>query len=172
MKQMRKTMRTTNRLAPVLPALLAAALLAGCAAPPAPAPAKEPADAAAIEQLGTRAEQALAAGELSEAGRLYVQLLAAAPNNTPAWYRLGIVYLRSGKPAYAQQAFERALQLDPSLTKAHANLALAHLGQFRESARQALAGRQISDDNRRALQALLADVNQVLPAETGPVMAR
>lgn len=146
-------------------ALAMTALTAGCATAPVPEPAKatEAADVAAIERMGSQAEAALAAGDLARAGQLYVELVAAAPNSTPAWYRLGIVYLRSGKPAYAQQAFERALQLDPSLSKAHANLALAHLGQFRASATVALAGRQISEDNRRALLALMADVDQVLP---------
>lgn len=145
--------------------LCLSALTAGCASAPMPGPEKAPdaADAATIERLGSQAEAALAAGDLAEAGRLYVQLVTAAPNNTPAWYRLGIVYLRSNNPAYAQQAFQRALQIDPSLSKAHANLALAHLGQFRQSATMALSGQQISEDNRRALQALLADVDQVLP---------
>jgi Flp pilus assembly protein TadD len=162
---MKNTMQNTMQVA----ALLCTLALAGCATPPAPAP--DPTDTAAVERLGTQAEQAMAAGQLVEAGRLYTELVKVAPTNVPGWYRLGVVYLRTGNPAYAQQAFETALSLDPKLTKAHANLALAHLGQFRQSARQALSSKDISDDNRRALQALLADVNQVLPPE-GQALAR
>lgn len=143
-------------------AALLAALAAGCATAPKPA-APAAGDSAAVQQLGVQAEEALANGDLVKAGQLYVQLVNADPNSVAGWYRLGTVYLRTNQPGYAQQAFERALALDPTLSKAHANLALAHLGLFRASANKALAGRQISDENRRALTALLHDVDQVLP---------
>ena len=150
----------------IVTAALAAILASGCTVQPhkQPDPATaQVAPAVDVEQLGVRAEQALAAGKLVEAGQRYVQLVTAAPDSVPGWYRLGIVYLRTNQPAYAQQAFERALALDPTLSKAHANLALAHLGQFRASATKALASGQISDENRRALTALVQDVEHVLP---------
>lgn len=155
-------------------AALAALLAAGCATPlpQAEQAAPPPASSADVEALGVRAEEALAAGRLVEAGQLYVQLVNAAPNSAPGWYRLGVVYLRTSQPAYAQQAFERALALDPSLGKAHANLALAHLGQFRAAAGKALASQQVSDENRRALAALLKDVEHVLPPADPMAAAR
>jgi Tfp pilus assembly protein PilF len=156
-------MKTTHYIAM---AALAAILASGCTVQPhkqSDAAPVQAAPAVDVEQLGMRAEQAMAAGKLVEAGQLYVQLVTAAPNSVPGWYRLGVVYLRTNQPAYAQQAFERALALDPSLAKAHANLALAHLGQFRVSAGKALASGQISEENRRALTALVQDVEHVLP---------
>lgn len=156
---------TNNVAYRIAAAVLATLLAAGCSTPlPQAEPAAPaPANAAEVAALGVRAEEALAAGRLVEAGQLYVRLVTVAPNSAPGWYRLGVVYLRTGQPAYAQQAFERAVALDPSLGKAHANLALAHLGQFRAAADKALASQQISDENRRALAALLLDVERVLP---------
>jgi Tfp pilus assembly protein PilF len=137
--------------------------LAGCATRPA-APVADATIPARMEELGALAEQAIAAGDLTSAGRLYVRLVTAYPDSAPGWYRLGTVYLRTSQPAYAQRAFEQALALDPSLQKAYANLALAHLAQFGDAARRAVASGQVSADNRRALASLLQDVEQTMPS--------
>ncbi|MGV7209606.1 tetratricopeptide repeat protein [Oxalobacteraceae bacterium A2-2] len=137
--------------------------LAGCATRPA-APVADAPIPAKMEELGALAEQAIAAGDLTSAGRLYVRLVTAYPDSAPGWYRLGTVYLRTNQPAYAQRAFEQALALDPSLQKAYANLALAHLAQFGDAARRAVASGQVSADNRRALTSLLQDVEQTMPS--------
>lgn len=146
-------------------AVLLCLQLAGCATTTPAASADTPIPAA-MEELGALAEQAIAIGDMRSAGRLYVRLVTAYPDSAPGWYRLGTVYLRTNQPGYAQQAFERALTLDPRLQKAYANLALAHLGQFREAAQRAVASGQISADNRRALTALLQDVELTMPSAT------
>lgn len=144
-------------------AALLCLLMAGCATTVPVATADTPIPAT-MEELGTLAEKAIAAGDMTSAGRLYVRLVTAYPDSAPGWYRLGTVYLRTNQPGYAQQSFERALVLDPRLQKAYANLALAHLGQFREAAQRAVASGQISADNRRALTALLQDVEMTMPS--------
>ncbi|WP_432382452.1 tetratricopeptide repeat protein [Duganella sp. P38] len=97
-------------------AVLLCLQLAGCATTTPAASADTPIPAA-MEELGALAEQAIAIGDMRSAGRLYVRLVTAYPDSAPGWYRLGTVYLRTNQPGYAQQAFERALTLDPRLQK-------------------------------------------------------
>ena len=113
-------------------------------------------------QLGIEAEHALAANRLIEAGALYVRIVSAYPNSAPAWFRLGTIYLRTNQLSAAQMAFEQSLRADPTLSKAHANLALAHLHQFRYAATRALSSPQVADANKAALRTLLVDVDHVL----------
>jgi tetratricopeptide (TPR) repeat protein len=140
-------------------AVLLSAQLAGCAAP-APAPADM--SPAQFEQLGMEAEHALAANDTVAAGKRYLRMVTAYPNHAPTLFRLGTVYLRTGQLEAAQRAFQECLRADPRMTKAHANLALAHLHQFRGAAKYAMASEQVSDANKEALRALLHDVDDVL----------
>jgi len=143
--------------------------LAGCASMTPKVP-EQPAETAMTEQemasLGVEAENRLAAGDRIGAATLYVRITKAYPNNAPAWFRLGIVYLRNEQPAYAQIAFENALRVDPALTKVHANLALAHLYQFRDAAIKAVASPQVPEGNKLALQSLIRDVDHALAPPT------
>jgi tetratricopeptide (TPR) repeat protein len=160
-------------------AMLTAAVFAlgGCAAAPsaqdgnAPAaPVTPPIQAMTREdadRLAQDAERALAAGRLVEGGAAYVRIVTVFPDDAHAWFRLGTVYLRTGQYGAAQMACERALRLDPGMAKAQANLALAHLHQFRAAAQPAIASPQVAQDNRRALAALLRDVDHALAPEAG-----
>ena len=149
--------------------MLCCSQFVGCAsAPPATAPAASQAE---VDQIGSEAERALAANDLAAAGRGYVRIVTGYPNNAPAWYRLGTIYLRTNQHRAAQNAFEQSLRADPNLTKAYANLAIAHLGQFRVAAKRAVASDQVADANRRALMALLEDVNHALPPTLAPAGA-
>lgn len=118
-------------------------------------------------QLAQDAERALAAGRLADGGAAYVRIVTVFPDDAHAWFRLGTVYLRTGQYGAAQMACERALRLDPEMAKAQANLALAHLYQFRAAARPAMTSPQVPEDNRRALAALLRDVDHALAPEAG-----
>jgi tetratricopeptide (TPR) repeat protein len=170
--------RNAAKAALALRAALVALALSGCSAMPAardqsapPAPASTPIQAMTREdavQLAQDAERALAAGRLVDGGAAYVRIVTVFPDDAYAWFRLGTVYLRTGQYGAAQMACERALRLDPAMAKAQANLALAHLYQFRAAAQPAIASPQVAQDNRRALAALLRDVDHALAPEAGP----
>lgn len=149
-------------------ALLAACLLAGgCATRPvadegyalAPGQTMTHADAASLAAL---AEKALAEGRLAEGGNAYVSIVTAYPDDGQAWFRLGTVYLRTQQYAAAQMACERALRADPGMGKAHANLALAHLHQFRGAAQIAIASSAVPEANRRAYASLVRDIDHAI----------
>ena len=57
-------------------------------------------------------------GQLEKAEALYRQL----PQFPESWNNLGALLKDSGKQQEAQQAFERALQLDPNIAEAKLNL--------------------------------------------------
>jgi Tfp pilus assembly protein PilF len=154
----------------LLTAVFAVSLLAGGCASSVP---RDPATIAAPGQTMTLDEAARLTGEaeqllfdrhLEQASALYARVVKAYPNNAQAWFRLGIIYLRGEQFQYAQQAFQQTLRADPRLTKAHANLALAHLHQFRAAAAQAVASPQVHSENRKALASLMRDIdNAVVP---------
>lgn len=157
-------------------ALLAACLVAGgCATRPMPDAGLEPAAGQSMTQgaaarLSVLAEKALAEGRLVEGGNVYVSIVTAYPDDAQAWFRLGTVYLRTQQYAAAQLACERALRADPGMGKARANLALAHLHQFRVAATVAVASTAVPEANRQALASLLRDVDHAVnPAVAAPV---
>lgn len=156
-------------------ALVLCSLLGGCATvapPPPPVPAAEQLTQAEMEALGAQAEQAIASGDYPNAIALYQRLLRAYPRSAPAWFRLGTVHLRVNQQRQAQYDFERALEADPSLSKAQANLALTHLKQFRTAAASAIASDQVSEANRTTLRSLMRDVDHALypPASLPPTV--
>ena len=154
--------------------LMATALLLTACASVAPPP--EPAEAPPVQtltradaaQLSREAERVLAAGRLADAGAAYIRVVTAFPDNAQAWFRLGTIYLRTGQYAAAQMACERALRFEPGMAKAQANLALAHLHQFRTSALLASSSPEVPAENRKALASLLRDVDHAV----GPVAPR
>lgn len=135
--------------------------LAGCASVPPPAPGSM-SDARA-QELATQAERALAANDVRKASERYIDLVAGQPDNAQAWFRLGTIYLRTNQLSAAQRAFEECLRADPSMTRANANLAMAHLAQFRMAAKRAVVSPGVTEANRAALLSLLEDVNHFLP---------
>jgi predicted Zn-dependent protease len=152
----------------VLPlAALAAALLGGCATEVRVDPATVLAPGQVLplqeaDRLVQEAETALAENRLSEANALYVRVVTAYPNRAQAWFRLGTVYMRGGQYGYAQRAFQETLRADPNISKAQANLALAHLQQFRAAAVAAVASPQVPEANRKALASLVRDFDHAL----------
>lgn len=170
-------MSVKHRSFVLMAALTAGLLAAGCASKPPLDPAAQlaPGQNMTLEeaaQLTGEAEQHIVARRLPQASSLYVRVVTAYPNNAQAWFRLGTVYLRGGEYGYAQQAFEHTLRADPRLTKAQANLALAHLHQFRAAASQAVVSPQVPDENRKALASLVRDVDHALtPGASSPATA-
>jgi len=170
-----------NRSFMVIAALSVSLLASGCASNPTLESAPEPAAPAAappaltVEEaavLAEEAEQHIAARRLTEANALYARIVKAFPNNAQAWFRLGTVYMRGGHYGYAQVAFQQALRADPLLTKSQANLALAHLHQFRAAAAQAVLSPQVPAENRKALASLVRDVDHAItPGGSTPATA-
>jgi len=120
-----------------------------------------------VDALGAQAEQEAGQGRYPEAIALYERVVNARPRNAQAWFRLGTVRIKARQMRMAQYAFERALQVDPDMSKAQANLALTHLYEFRVAAAEAIGSEQVSDANRATLRSLMRDVNQALfPAPT------
>ena len=147
--------------------LIVCCFLGGCGTPQ---PAVVPADQlsqADVDALIGQAEQDVAQGHYTQAIALYERVVTAGPRNAQSWFRLGTVRIKARQMRMAQYAFERALQIDPGMNKAQANLALTHLYEFRIAATQAIASEQVSDANRATLRSLMRDINQALfPAPT------
>lgn len=121
-----------------------------------------------ISQISANAEQAMVMQDYHKAIQLYQTVVKVNPTVAPAWFRLGIAYLRSDQLQQAQHAFEEAIRADPKMDKTYANLAMTHLLEFRVIAQKALQSDQVSDANRSALRSLIADVEHTLnlPAQT------
>lgn len=146
-------------------AVLLCALSGGCASVP-------PMPPALTDGLVVEAEQEITHGRLEHAASLYQRIVNDDPSRAEAWHRLGTLYLRMKKLDVAETAFEQALLADPALTKAHANLALTHLLQFRGAAALAVASNQVPEANRLALQAMLRDVDNALAPATDAKLGR
>ena len=167
-----------NRGAMSAAMLIAIATMAGCATPPPAVQAEVLAPSHSMTEaqrdaLGAQAEQAIAAADYAGAIILYQRIVKAYPNNAAAWYRMGIACLRGNQPELGQYAFGQALRADPSLTKSYANLALAHLTQFRTAAMQAVDSNQVAEANKVVLRSLLRDVDHALfPADAQPAAVK
>lgn len=141
----------------------ACSLLSGCTGLAGPSTVKPatPVDATA-DVLAAQADAASARGDLVGAVALYEQVAALAPERAVSWFRLGSAHLRNSQPKAAQTALEKAISLEPTSGRAQANLALAHLAQFRQAASVAIQSDQVSQANRAALASLLRDVDQMM----------
>ncbi|MES2877830.1 MAG: tetratricopeptide repeat protein [Pseudomonadota bacterium] len=79
----------------------------------------------------------LAGGKTPQALELAQQLLAGHQEDAPCWLFLGQVLQASGQPGEAEQAYRRALELDPWLIDAYRSMAM--LAQMRGDSQTALA---------------------------------
>ena len=77
------------------------------------------------------------AGQIDKAERLYRSL----PQFPQAWNNLGVLLKEAGKEAEARQAFQRALEADPTLAEAALNLGQPARSFWTEQHQKYLAGR-------------------------------
>jgi predicted Zn-dependent protease len=84
--------------------------------------AKEPGNAAVAAQLG---QKYVEANEFAKAEPLVKQVVTSNPNDASANYRYGWLLMRLQRPHAAEQYLIRTLQLDPKLTDAYGDLAIA-----------------------------------------------
>jgi tetratricopeptide (TPR) repeat protein len=75
-----------------------------------------------IQRVLDVAAQALRAGRLTEAARLYQQVVDADPTHADAWHMLGIAKVQSGDSAGAAESIRWAIALRPANPAYHANL--------------------------------------------------
>jgi tetratricopeptide (TPR) repeat protein/2-polyprenyl-3-methyl-5-hydroxy-6-metoxy-1,4-benzoquinol methylase len=66
------------------------------------------------------------AGRISDAERLYRQILAHDQNHIHSLYNLGLIYLQSGQPQPAVDLISRAVKLRGHMPEWHYNLAIAY----------------------------------------------
>jgi len=82
-----------------------------------------------IEQAIERGKQHHTAGDLTQAERIYQQILQSDPHQPDALHLLGVIALQLGKNDKAADLIAKALTLKPDFAKAHNNLGLALQGQ-------------------------------------------
>jgi tetratricopeptide (TPR) repeat protein len=114
---------------------------------------QEPDEASAAQTMLLALER-LAAGEAAEAQRILgrVEDKALAPEaSARRWYYLGVAAAQMGNTERAVKAWERALRIDPGLTRASDNLAAIHA--------QEAAARAESADWDAVLSSALAGLN-------------
>ena len=78
-----------------------------------------------IAQLKTMFDQALAlhqSGKLSEAGKLYGQILKHQPNHFGALHYLGVLALQSGKAEQGAELIQKSIVINPQNPQAHSHL--------------------------------------------------
>jgi tetratricopeptide (TPR) repeat protein len=83
-------------------------------------------------------------GQLAEAANAYRQILASHPDSIVAWTNLGNAESQLGNRAAAEEAFRRAVALDPSAADALNNLAWLLYEEKRLDEAETLAQRAVS----------------------------
>jgi cytochrome c-type biogenesis protein CcmH/NrfG len=129
--------------------------LSACAGHATLPTAKSPNDVARDEQAANRA---YAAGDLRHAADLYEAVVAAAPDDADAWYRLGNARFRLQKPDDAVAAYEQAVKIRPDHAQALYNLGVVRLKQAQAamiaSAQAGKPGDPLRRDSGRIAQRL------------------
>jgi tetratricopeptide (TPR) repeat protein len=100
-------------------ALLAALLLNGCA--------MLPGQQGNVYDLQREAQLAYGASEDDRAERLLLGLSRAAPNDPEAWFYLGNLYARTGRPELAVDAYQKTLMLNRGDARAWHNIGVVRL---------------------------------------------
>ncbi|MBF0256060.1 MAG: tetratricopeptide repeat protein [Gammaproteobacteria bacterium] len=110
-------------------ALLLLMALTGCQ----PGQVREGEPQGDLIELKQQAEAAYGAKDYAKALSLYQRLAAQVPKDALIWFRLGNVQARLNRPADAIASYEKAVLLDPSLSRAWHNMGLLQLRQSANS---------------------------------------
>ncbi|MBU1948483.1 MAG: sulfatase-like hydrolase/transferase [Candidatus Eisenbacteria bacterium] len=92
-------------------------------------------DESRMDALMVRAKSLAALNRLDEAHDSFEKLLRHQPEDAAAWSGFGIVQDRLGRPARAEEAFVKSIELDSTLSDAHFNMGslLIRQGRIREA---------------------------------------
>lgn len=114
-----------------------------------------------VESAFRLGQQLHRAGRLSEAERLYRQVIAASPRHADALHALGALALQSGHAEAADDLLRQAIRIRPAadfqLTRGHALLALKRPAEAAQCARLALRGRPSSAEAHQLLGHAMLD---------------
>lgn len=113
--------------------LMGSLLLGGCAGKDAVRP-----DADNLLDLRREAASLYQDKEYAAAMPLYLQLVERVPNDAVAWFRVGNIHARQNQPEKAIEAYQRAVLLDPTLSRAWHNIGIIRLRQAANSFTQSL----------------------------------
>ncbi len=97
--------------------------------PPASQLAGTSAPAGNSQELVTRGQAALDAGNMVEAERLFKDATLANPRSADAEFGLGNVYYRQGRLAESEAAYRAAVSINPGLAAADSNLGVVYYEQ-------------------------------------------
>jgi tetratricopeptide (TPR) repeat protein len=147
--------------------LVSLALLGGCAS----LPVQSRSD---VFESVSRADAAYAQGHWREAERSYREVIAKAPADAHAWFRLGNVQLQQGRYAAAIEAYQATLVREPGWAKVYYNLSTVYVLQA-QAILQAGHGQSLTSQ-QALMQARLNALDGVLydtepPPDTDAVAA-
>lgn len=153
--------------------LLLAPLLAslpGCthSGPPATAPSTATASPLPPDALRQRADVAYAAKDWAAAERDYLTLASSVPASGLAPFKLGNLYIRTGRLAEAEAAYAEATRREPAMTRAWHNLGVVQLRQARSSLSRATEGNDAEEAATAARARGLVDGIDLLLAPGAP----
>lgn len=99
--------------------------------------------------LLAEANEKYAAGALSEALALYIEVLETEPESAWAHSRIGAIHAQLGEAEQAEAALLRALEIDPDLPQAHSNLGNIFFarGEFINAAERYQKARSLDPDS-------------------------
>lgn len=106
-------------------------------------------------------------GQLAQAEKRYLEILAVAQNDPDIWEGLASVYLRDGRTSDALRALDTAVRLDPTradlhIARARALLAAGNRSEARFEFQKALSLDSSSVEGRNGLRSLRAEPKHVL----------
>lgn len=154
---------TTQKYLTACIGLISLALLGGCAS----LPVQSHSD---VFESVSRADAAYAQGHWREAERSYREVIAKAPADAHAWFRLGNVQLQQGRYAAAIEAYQATLVREPSWAKVYYNLSTVYLLQaqaiLQAGQGQSLMSQQaLMQDRLSALDGVLYDTENTRDTE-------
>jgi Flp pilus assembly protein TadD len=135
--------------------------------PQAPATAQAQAQAQAQAGAGTpdllqRGEALLNEGKLSEALAVLREAVAAAPQSSPAYQRLGGAQLMSQDYAGSVESFQRAISLDATNAAAFVGMGMAylHTGRFGQARAAMVEAKRLDPSKQDKLDEVIAWIDQ------------
>lgn len=131
------------------------------AAHPAPAPAQAQAGAGAPDLL-LRGEALLNEGKLPEALAVLREAVAAAPQSSTAYQRLGGAQLMSQDYAGSVESFQHAISLDATNAAAFVGMGMAylHTGRFGQARAAMVEAKRLDPSKQDKLDEVIAWIDQ------------
>lgn len=114
-----------------------------------------------------QADDAYASGDTTAALAAYRQLATSNASDPVVWTRIGNLELLQNHPHQAADAYDKAVQLDPSDTEAWHNMVIIRLRQASAMLERERASLRAGDPRDAALQCEQARLAAVLKSDAG-----